>query len=282
MIKLDDVSIVDLFFITSFKHKLEYNILNSFNVTSFSQLSQLIENGSIVSEFLVDYYSKIIRCIDKVNELDRKPEIYLLDNYKNFGYDFNSVELLKQQDSKVLGSDLLYANPLGGVCVTNNKLKQMSIKDVKYFLEHCVVISTDYIGKNALRNERGFGIVAINKVLNSIEFYEKQVIRQLIENNNIICDNLFYKDYDKKVSIILDNLWEIVEYFVDNANECVWGKMTNFQKKELLGSLSSCYDNPLDKPMISRFVNCIANYTTVSELEKGAIKTKVLNRFIVK
>ena len=58
--------------------------------------------------------------------------------------------------------------------------------------------------------------------------------------------------------------------------------MNETQKKELVYAIFRSKKDPLEKPIVSKFVNNIANYTTVSELERGIVKERTIDRFIVK
>ena len=46
--------------------------------------------------------------------------------------------------------------------------------------------------------------------------------------------NLFIVNKVRKQEFVSSQIKEIVEYLVDNANECVWGTLTDPQKLKLL------------------------------------------------
>ena len=73
----------------------------------------------------------------------------------------------------------------------------------------------------------------------------------------------------------------VVLYLICNSNdEFVWGSLSDIQKR----MLCSCAlkHNSRDKIVREHLIDIISNYTTLTELEKGVTKTRVLNRFIKK
>ena len=286
MINLKDVSIrdFDLFdYFGKYATSEDVEVLRKkVQFLDCQQLNDLIDAGDSYFDTVgfKEYLSLIKDIIQQPKYLYKNAQIYNVDNYKNFNVDDDMLKELREVDLNVYGGDLLFCNPLTKSSAINFKLRRFNVAKIKYLLEHCVVTRTCSVGENALANMRGFGSNNISKVVNSIKFYEEQVIRQLKENNGNIDSNLFYKDYDDKIFIILDNLNEIAQYFVENANECVWGKISIPQKEALISKVNK--KNPVDDIIVSNFVNAIANYTTISELDKGVVKNKTLNRFIVK
>jgi len=287
MIKLENISINDLYMVVYTKSVRNYEEFDKYyrslidiQITDFQQLSDLIDmrHPDFNNEFFINYLSNIKRRIEISNNVKHEPELYISDIYEKSGYDKETIELIKEKDNRIMGNELLYTNPFINASVIGDRLGYFSISQIRYLLEHCVVT-----GKNAFHSEHNIGIVTVNKVYNAMKMYEEQIIRQLKENNDYIANNIFYYDYSEKLLLVLEQLNDIFEYLIENANECVWGNLTDYQKWEMqYGKLKKYINNPLENTNLTKFVNYIANYTTLSELEKGLVKTKILDRFIKK
>jgi len=124
-----------------------------------------------------------------------------------------------------------------------------------------------------------FGVKDALDIKDSINFYEQQVVRQSMERPSFK-GNLFTLNEDKKYSIVEKDYPEIIEYLVNNSLICVWGNMTQTRKEDLIRSIRGRgFASMTTRQRITR---AIADYTTLSELREGIIKTKTIDRFITK
>lgn len=283
MIKLEDVSTIDL--IRHCKYVGEknrvyrdiYNLLVSSNIDNFQQLKVMLESEKIVSEcvfeILNDYLCSVIQRLNCANEMGRILEVFTFDSYENSMID---DETLSITDSQTNGDVLLYTIPYirGGARI--GQLKYLSITDIKQLLRYV----DDYHLKNIFSRKRNFGLNSTKRVANVINFYEQQVLRQAKETDERGI-NLFTLNKDLKDEIVEAEIKYIAEYIVDNAKECIWGSMTDTQKKRIMRAVVSTCGESLqrDKMML---VNAISNYTTLSELQEGVIRKRTLDRFIVR
>ena len=76
-------------------------------------------------------------------------------------------------------------------------------------------------------------------------------------------------------------LKEIIEYLLDNAEQCIWGNLPSSKKIQMLRTIYAVRGEGIIEAR-RRLVNAISNYTTLSELEQGVVKKRILDRFIVK
>jgi len=115
------------------------------------------------------------------------------------------------------------------------------------------------------------------KIVNGINMYNEQLLRQSLETPNNV-DNLFTYNQQEKREIIESELDEIVNYLITNADTCIWGKVLQLP---LISMINIYREN--DSARRERLINCLANYTTLGEIEHGFVKSKVLDkRFITK
>ena len=159
MIKLENVSTNDLSYKALRSSLKDYEKLTNVSILDCQQLSDLIESGDerFNSVFFKSYLANVKKRIEIANNCGHEPELYKTSTYELFGYNNETIELLKKEDSKIMGNELLYANPFKDSSIIGNRLSNMSINYIKYLLSHCIVYETVYSGRNALRKERGFG-----------------------------------------------------------------------------------------------------------------------------
>jgi len=226
-----------------------------------------------VLKFLNAEIIEIVRDIELANISDSQPEIFTYDIYENS--DINT-EILKLTDRYNNGDVLLYSSPFvrGGARI--NKLKIMSIEEIKHLSGHL----SGYNLKNALTIKRNFGIDTVKKVADCVKFYEEQVLRQASEMD-INDGNLFMLNKKEKDEIVESQFKEIVEYILDNADVCVWGNLPSSQKILMIRTIFAVRGEQILQDR-QRLINVISNYTTLSELEKGVVKNRTLDRFIVR
>ena len=206
------------------------------------------------------------------NELGAEPKIFTFPTYQNSNID---IETLKLTDRENTGNVLLYSCPTirGGARI--NTLKTLSIDEIKNLASHL----SQYHFYNALSMKKNFGIDTVKRVVDVVKFYEEQVLRQAkeTEERNI---NLFLLNKDAKDEIVESQFKEIIEYLLDNAEQCIWGNLPSSKKIQMLRTINAIRGGILEDRR--RLVNAISNYTTLSELEQGVVKKRTLDRFIVK
>ena len=105
-----------------------------------------------------------------------------------------------------------------------------------------------------------------------------------LERQSLECDceldDIFFANKLLKEECLEDQIKEVIQYITDIANECIWGELTDCQKKQLLHSVLSKGSHA--KEMKNILIDVISNYTTLKEIESGLVKTKTINRFIIK
>lgn len=257
--------------------KYIYNLLVEYEIYDYQRLKDLLDSGNIKIDeargFLIRELFEIQNDIKMANLNGYDSEIFSFDMYKNSEVDDRTLRIT---DSSNNGDVLLYTCPMvrGGARI--NQLKYMSIEHIKYLSSHL----SSYNLENALTFKRNFGITTVKRVVDCVNFYEQQVLRQANETSE--CGiNLFMLNKKEKDEIVESQIKDIVEYLVDNASVCVWGNLPSSKKIEMLRSIFAVRGEYLLENR-QRLINAISNYTTLSELEEGIVKKKTLDRFIVR
>lgn len=283
MIRLENVSTIRLMeyidflsYQNSLYQRVQPVLLKN-HIDNFLQLKELLESDEIENQWiyqvLQDYLNNVINRMNKANEKGLGLEIFMDNNYKESLIDRKTLELTDREN---MGNVLLYTIPYISSGVKKSCVEHLSIEQIKYYLSYV----DDVYFRNLFFKNRNFGVVATKRVLEVINFYEEQVLRQAKETDerdiNLFMLNKTYKD-----EIIEDEVRYIAEYLVDNALVCIWGKMTDLQKKKLISCTTSSRGKNLKNDRRA-LVNAISNYTTLNEIKDGVIKSRVLDRFIVK
>lgn len=282
MVKLEHVSTERIFnYAKNFKEKdmtakTIYEVFVKYDIRDYQRLKDLLnsqkEEFQSVSYFLKRRLYEVEMELKKKNELDVEPEIFTFQTYQNSNID---IETLKLTDRENNGNVLLYSCPTikGGARI--NILKTLSIDEIKNLASHL----NQYHFNNALSMKRNFGIDTVKRVVDVVKFYEEQVLRQAKETEERGI-NLFSLNKDAKDEIVESQFKEIIEYLLDNAEQCIWGNLTSSKKIQMLRTINAIRGGILEDRR--RLVNAISNYTTLSELEQGVVKKRTLDRFIVK
>jgi len=218
---------------------------------------------------------RVEKLVFLANKRDSKPEIYFTKGY-------NDAELFRQ-DEMNNGNVLLLNNPIYNQ-ISFIGLRNKSIKQIKEDLSHTMPDGMNFISRNRNWYDEGYrniGSSSLPKIKEALERYEEQVERQakLTSNRNV---NLFRLNEDEKVDIVSRSYGDIIMYLLYNAEaRLIWGQLSDNQKKVYLSSaINSSKDDKIAKRNI---IACIANYTTLPELEKvDKHNFKVLKRFIEK
>lgn len=284
MINLEDISTDNIFnylMYTTEKNSELLKIFQDYNINNCQQLKVIIDdlkdNSDVDLTFLSNYLLDAIEGLKLINESLEQPYVCYFDKYNNTEIDTLSLE---KTDRETLAKRLIYMNPTRSFSSPKiEELNRLSIHQTKYLLGKLYVSSCPKEIKNALVfNTRNMGGKEVFKIKKLIDFYEEQVIRQAQESG-LKDVNYFDLNALEKESIIIDNYKEIMEYLIANADTCIWGTVSNRQKKIMLHSINGKGDYRIVK---NNFINIFRDYTTLSELEDGKIKVKTLNRFIIK
>ena len=285
MIKLSDVSVSKLYskiLNIQKNQRLSEDINDCINVltifrenaiNNYEDLKNMLYKFE--NTFLYNYIKSDLNAVEKrINVANMKgvePEIYAGDWYCGVNI---SESILKVTDNNTNCSVLPFTSPL--VCTNMKKriLSNYSIADAKYMLGHL---------QSDLRNEFKFVTGCYSKedlirLKNLIKFYEMQVQRQYegFEERSYPVNLFNYDDLYKAILVELQ-LDDIVEYLFDNGESFIWGDFSDKDKLRLLNA--TCQSKHYAK---NNLIDLISNYTTFSELETGAVKSRALDRFIVK
>lgn len=282
MIKLKHVSTEIIFdYVKRYKEenltlKTIYDLFVKYDIQDYQKLKDLLnehkEEFKSVSNVLREELYKVELRLKYKNENDIEPEIFTFSTYKDSNVD---IETLKLTDKSNNGDVLLYCCPTtrGGTRI--NQLKTMSIEEIKNLASHLTQYSLD----NALSLKNCFGIDTVKRVVDVIKYYDEQVLRQAQETDEKDI-NLFLLNKEAKDEIVESQYKEIIEYLLDNAEQCIWGNLPPSKKADFLRTINPVRGTGIEYR--KRLVNAISNYTTLSELEQGLIKKRTIDRFIVK
>lgn len=204
--------------------------------------------------------------------------VFLTNDYKNVPID---RVFLDKTDKEVMCSRLIYDNPIKPHSNFRDKeFGEISIFNAKHLLQTTTLSKNSGVIQNALVSQIDyFSHQDLIKVRNAINFYEEQVIRQAMEIEDLSI-NLFDLNKEEKSLIVEEEYSQIATYIVDNALICVWGDLNDTLKRKLYYSING--KGNANKMIKRRLINTIADYTTLSELQEGIVKTKTLDRFILK
>jgi len=220
--------------------------------------------------------NEIEKRIKKLNNSSKEAPLYEFDSYQNSGF---NEDILNQTDKFVIGENLIIHNPLiphSTFCLELNEISIYTMKSLLglYSIER-VPTGLDNAFTNSIKN---FGVERTRLVVESIRFYEEQIIRQA----NLYPDdgrNLFFIDFVEKMQMVDEQLDEIINYLVNN-DHFVWGSISPQQRKYLL----ECNIRKMEKLRLVRekLIRMICNYVTIEETKSGLVKTRTLDRFILK
>ena len=289
MIELKDVSIYsglyDLKRCECFKDINVYDFIEQNDITDLEKLElmrieafeEYKEKGIksiLLNRELLQLIQSYKNLIEKDNQRGYEKKVYQIDEGP-FLYNHNYNQDLV--DKNVYGKDLLFQTPLH-YSSTKRQIEEYSIYMLKQYLTHC----TCY-GRNELeRRCRNYGDKTTSALAQSINFYNKQIERQAqYYNPNIHNESdIFYLNQEEKRILVEDQIREITDYLVDIAQQCIWGEMNETNKKDFIALAHK--NTRLGLEYREKFVNAIGNYVTLDEAKQGLIKTKTIDRFILK
>lgn len=281
MIRLEDVSALNI--VSESNGIIPIEEINkailSCNIKDYGQLEQLIEtNHPIFDKPNFRAMLEMIKeNIEYANILGIVPEVFYTDNYKDVQID---KKTLKATERKTFCRQLVINHPILGPSDKVEQIKNLKISEAKILLSKIVAYNKKVVGNNAfLDSYSTFTEKDIEELIRAINFYETQIINQYLETGKRgTC--LFGIDKQEREKIVENEIKDIIYYFVDNADECIWGLLTDEQKRKLVYAIKN-KNIPENNRMVRRMINVIANYTTLSEIENG-IKIKTLDKFIIR
>lgn len=248
--------------------ELYYRLFDNISYDLFDRLLKL-ENYEELKKMLEDGIVDTTSLDGYLNIRNRLKEVETNLNKYNFSIQNVQNELLSKIDDSVSGSELLYASPFT-YSARRAKLKSYSILKLKQKFDESNEIPFHIMT---------FGPLELEKLKKSIQFYDEQIAR-LLEAYGYK-ENLFYIDKERKDELVKNQVKEVIEYLTDTAQEYVWGNLTDANKQRLSQLIYGKYNGNRDQDL-GIFVNNISNYVVLDEAEKGLVKTKALNRFIVR
>ena len=290
MIKLENLSTIELIgskHINGKKNISKKNkefIINN-EIYNYGQLVDMCEEElSIINDLPCkdDATKKNIRKI--IEKLDSIPEVVNPRVYKiKNDLEFNSYK----SDNSACVNHLLYKPnflySLGGLSPINNTLfnddKRIdthfyNIYELKQLLSYCDINGTNLFKKyfgNDINDEE------ICKLIKSIEIYNEQLNRQYNELKvKEDYTGLFKANEILKYHLIKRQINDVLEAFY-YSEELVWGKV--YDEERMLFERLLNNQEFIIKDNLAR---TIANYVSQDEAEKGIVKTKALDRFIIK
>ena len=284
MIKLENVSTDN--FIQNLKgstvveiYKYIEELFYVYDIRDYQKLKDLIGSDSSdldyasVLEILCRNLSAVERIVKLANLGKRELHTFKFDGIDDSVIDKDTMTLI---DENNYGSVLLYTSPLQKWGSRIRQINRLSIAEIKYLLSHVDC----YFLLNMFVQMRDVGMGTAREVVNAIDFYHQQLLRQASETQERGID-LFAYNKKLKDEIVESELKEIIEYIVDNADECVWGKLSDTQKKRMVDASVSVKGNFIQADR-RNLIDMVSNYTTLGELEQGVIRKRTLDRFIVR
>jgi len=285
MIRLEDVSALNIIKESSllkkgFVDKEEIGkAIETSRIKDYRQLEDLINicHPMFNNKSFIIMLKLIKENIEYANKKGITPEVFYSNNYGGLNIDDKT---LKATEGKTFCRQLVINNPILGPSKKINQIRSLKISEAKTLLSKVVAYNKEVAGNNAFLDcYPNFTAEDIQKLIKAIDFYEVQIACQYIETGKTgVC--LFGVNKEEREKIIEKQIKNIIYYIVNNAEECVWGELTDEQKEMMIYAIKN--RNILENHhIISRLVNLIANYTTLKEIESG-IKPKTLDRFIVR
>lgn len=248
-------------------------------------IEKLLSNGITDFQQLQDYINSFDDCVELeeilliIEAVEKKRISY---NQKRVNFKIYSIPV--QENIRLIKNDvinncssLILANPMQERPLQYLELNKQNINFAKHAISHFSLS-----GKNALCNVATIGNTDLDKIYSAIKLYDEQVLRQYEENKDNEEENIFLINQKKKKEIVLQQYRAIVEYILDKSkdNTFIWGELT--PRKQILMEETIKSKGKYPTMRKENLVNIITNYTTLSELGEGIVKTKTLDRFIVK
>ena len=266
MIRLEAVSTLNL--IKNWPNQQEKEMLIRNKILDYQKLKEWIE---LHPDLKTSGLNGILMSTEWELAKDNKTTKNLLI-YTTKGY---SDDALEYTDEHTMSSQLLLYNPIFLQITDYNLIKKLSIHELKHYLSHTNERGSNLFmaySKNRYQNK-------IEDILKLISLYEEQVINQSLETDQRGI-NLFTFNQEKKQKIVLEVIYDVIEYFLENTEEFIWGPLTEFQRQQLIDAKQKQSQD--ENSVFYNLIHIITNYTTLSELNADFIKNKTLDKFIIK
>lgn len=274
MYKLKDISTYSLIIRGKNNKRLWAYALINYKVRDYEALKEMIESGKPIfqDQFLKDELDRVTSALIKINNEKQKDTIFSFPTYDNSQFD---GDILRKFEKLISGSELLVASPTNLQRTTFDRLKGLTIAEIKNLLMHI-----DENGINTFRaNLSSFGTYKTRKVYEAVRFLESQMLRIAESTPNYgQYLNLFTKDAELKRNMILDDKEQVLAEFLSGSEEYIFGKLIDKAKNRILEAFISP-QNKVDYEIQKRIIDIIANYTISSELEKGETRVRAMERF---
>lgn len=245
--------------------------IDNLNIKTIEDLENIISNNpDLVPNYLLYWYD----CIKKEFAKIERKFIFASDN--SLFSDLSSInsEDLNATEKNTLVKDLITEGLVSDSWnVTFFPISQITIEDIRLFFQYK---NND---KFLINNVRKMGNKSIQSLINGLNFYESQILRQN-KNEHLPGTDLFAMDREKKRQIVEEEIMSYIDYIEQYAELCIWGKVTKHQIDLMHRAFSS--DKANDIRNRERIINTFTNYFTLLELEDGVVKKQTLDRFIIK
>ncbi len=213
--------------------------------------------------------------LERINKSKKEPMIFTFDSYAEFP---ELKDKFISNDLEVSCDVLPNITPIETrETMLKNILRGISIKRAK---EHLGYIAPDL--RNSFANVLpGLYEKFLPKIVNGIRLYDEQVIRTVKSNPRALYGDVpvFYTETREKQLIVDAMIEDIVLYICSLDGDLLWGKFSDVQKKKLKTSLLR--DTDLRRKTLGNFIQYIANYVTLQELEEGILENGTLKRFVM-
>ena len=203
--------------------------------------------------------------------------IYCNLYWKTFNKSKNTFleERKLQEELMSKGFDAKTASEMARQKINKSFQESKTVKDLKDIIYDEVEFEGEMVPK-LLRVQNTIGPVRYNKIIKSVEFYDKYV--EELMSKGYVTKNPFYYMKDEKLQVIRENELEILSKLDEEGYEFVFGFMgkTIDLAKEV--NDSNRYTCKFDR--LNMIENIIANYTTPDEIN-DITNPKVLSKFII-
>ena len=243
------------------------------NISNYQELENFIKyrrGENVDYNYLENELERVKSELAKANEKGIEPKLYITSGYDNSAFD--------KTDKETKVDALILSNPLG-----SNAIRRMSpnlnISDIRTLLAHSTIE-----GENALTYLRKVGTSYTEKVYHALEFYDEQLSRQASDATSSN-DNLFTLNYDQKMEELIlgeEPIEVSLEYILDTANTMIWSQLTEPQKAKINSIIKKIKSGNFSDKRYLAILDVFTNYVTLEEAQKGLVRTKAINRFIVK
>lgn len=244
------------------------------NLNDYQKLKNYYENNNnefCKTDLLEQELNNVIKTVEKHNYI--MPNIFNLPNsYESLSFD----QRITDKNTDTL--NLLSSNPYGIYeNIKSYSIQLPSIYILKEMLSHC-----DYDGRNLFSKKTGiYDIKFIEYLLKIIDLYDKQVLRQHKENQelNLNPKYIFIANRDEKKELIKRDIIDIVNYLLVNAKVLIWGDETTSERNILYDLAYK--NNQHSKNLREMLATKLAYYSSLEECKKGLTKTRAMKRFIL-